>query len=186
MSRLRHPDRVITDPDERLDAVLDVIRQARERIELSLFRANEKAVFDELARAVERGVDVEVLVTSRAKGGKKKMKKLWRALEATGATMYAYTDPVVKYHAKYLIADDGPGARLVAELHAEMLQQDLRRHRHHSRPGGRLGPAASDERRSLRAADSRRFAGSHRPGPRARAAAAHLARRRGAFEHPPD
>ena len=57
---------------------------------------------------------VEVLVTSRAKGGKKKMAKLWRALEQTGASLHSYTDPVVKYHPKYLVADEGPA--IVASL----------------------------------------------------------------------
>ena len=60
--------------------MLDVIRQARSRASrLSLFRCNDE---DDLrgARggAVDRGVDVEVLVTSRAKGGKKKQQKLWK------------------------------------------------------------------------------------------------------------
>jgi cardiolipin synthase len=110
----RTPDRLVVSVDERRSAVLDVIRQARRRITLSLFRCNDAAVFDELKAAVDRGVAVEVLVTSRAKGGKKKMAKLWRALEQTGATVHSYTDPVVKYHAKYLVADDGPA--IVASL----------------------------------------------------------------------
>src|SRR4029077_13648775 len=94
--------------------VLDVIRGARRRITLSLFRCNDEAVFEELAKAVARGVSVEVLVTSRAKGGKKKMAKLWSRLEETGAALHSYTDPVVKYHAKYLVADEGPA--IVASL----------------------------------------------------------------------
>lgn len=108
MSTKPPPDRIVTSSDDRREAVLDVIRRARKRIGLSLFRANDQEIFAELKRAVERRVDVEVLVTSRAKGGKKKLKKLWDALEATGASIYPYTDPVVKYHAKYMIADDGP------------------------------------------------------------------------------
>jgi cardiolipin synthase len=108
------PDRLIVSVDERRPALLDVIRHARRRITLSLFRCNDAAVFEELKAAVDRGVAVEVLVTSRAKGGRKKMAKLWRALEATGAALHAYTDPVVKYHAKYLVADDGPA--IVASL----------------------------------------------------------------------
>jgi phosphatidylserine/phosphatidylglycerophosphate/cardiolipin synthase-like enzyme len=36
------------------------------------------------------------------------VRKLWNALEATGAAVFAYGDPVVKYHAKYLVADAGP------------------------------------------------------------------------------
>ena len=114
MSRALPPDQIVIAPEDRRDAVIDVIRRARARIGLSLFRANDKQVFGELERAVDRGVDVEVLVTSRAKGGKKKREKLWRALEATGAAIYPYNDAVVKYHAKYLIADNGPA--LVSSL----------------------------------------------------------------------
>jgi cardiolipin synthase len=108
------PDRLVVSVDERRAALLDVIRHARGRITLSLFRCNDSAVFEELAAATARGVAVEVLVTSRAKGGRKKMAKQWRALEATGASLKAYTDPVVKYHAKYLVADEGPA--IVASL----------------------------------------------------------------------
>jgi phosphatidylserine/phosphatidylglycerophosphate/cardiolipin synthase-like enzyme len=42
------------------------------------------------------------------------MAKLWSALEDTGAILHAYTDAVVKYHAKYLVADEGPA--IVASL----------------------------------------------------------------------
>jgi phosphatidylserine/phosphatidylglycerophosphate/cardiolipin synthase-like enzyme len=104
----RPPDRIVTTPAARREAVLDAIHSAESRITLSLFRCTDKAVFGELAAAVDRGVDVQVLVTSRAKGGKKKLKKLWKRLEDTRATIVPYTDPVVKYHAKYMVVDDGP------------------------------------------------------------------------------
>jgi cardiolipin synthase A/B len=107
-------DQLIIAVEQRRTAVLDIIRNARRRITLSLFRCNDDEVFAELAAATRRGVAVEGLVTSRAKGGKKKLAKLWTALEQTGASVKAYTDPVVKYHAKYLIADEGPA--LVASL----------------------------------------------------------------------
>jgi phosphatidylserine/phosphatidylglycerophosphate/cardiolipin synthase-like enzyme len=108
------PDRLVVSLDERLPALVDVIRGARRRITLSLFRCNDEVVFNELKDAVGRGVAVEVLVTSRAKGGKKKMEKLWHALEETGAALHSYSDPVVKYHPKYLVADEGPA--IVASL----------------------------------------------------------------------
>jgi len=108
------PDRLIVTVGDRRAVLLEVIRQARSRITLSLFRCNEAEIFEELAAASTRGVAVEVLVTSRAKGGRRKLDKLWSALERTGATLRAYTDPVVKYHAKYLVADEGPA--LVASL----------------------------------------------------------------------
>ena len=102
------PDRVIAAVSDRRPALLDVIRDAKREITLSLFRCNDAEIFAELTRAVARGVTVNALVTSRAKGGKKKLKKLWDALQRTGASVHAYTDPVVKYHAKYLVADEGP------------------------------------------------------------------------------
>jgi cardiolipin synthase A/B len=104
----RPPDRVVTSVSARRSTVLEVIRGARRSIALSLFRCNDKEVFAELARATARGVTVEALVTARAKGGKEKLRKLWKRLQDSGASIQAYSDPVVKYHAKYLVADDGP------------------------------------------------------------------------------
>jgi len=102
------PDRIVTSVADRRATVVDIIRGARREISLSLFRCNDDEVLAELERATSRGVEVNVLVTSRVKGGDKKIKKLWAALERTGASVHAYNDPVVKYHAKYLVADDGP------------------------------------------------------------------------------
>ena len=108
------PDRVVLSADERRPALIEVIRGARREITLSLFRCNDDEILAELTAATARGVAVNVLVTSRSKGSKKRREKLWSALEQTGATVSAYSDPVVKYHAKYLVADDGPA--VVASL----------------------------------------------------------------------
>lgn len=110
----RARDEVVTAPDDRRAVVIHAIQHARERLVLSLYRCNDQTIFDELKRANDRGVRVDVLVTSRSGGGKKRLRKLWRALEQTGVAIHAHTDPVVKYHAKYLVADDGPA--LVASL----------------------------------------------------------------------
>jgi phosphatidylserine/phosphatidylglycerophosphate/cardiolipin synthase-like enzyme len=106
-TRHRSGDRVVTSLADRRQSVLEVIASARRRIILSLFYCTDEAVFEELARAVRRGVVVEALVTSRSKG-KKKLRRLWDRLEGVGASIRPYLDPVVKYHAKYLVADDGP------------------------------------------------------------------------------
>ena len=106
-------DRVIVTPAQSRDAVLTTIRRARRELALSIFRCTDEAIIQEIARAVDRGVQVDVLVTSRSKG-RKKLRRLWTALENTGAAIHPYTDPVVKYHAKYLVADNGPA--LVASL----------------------------------------------------------------------
>ena len=107
-------ERLIFAPDERLPAVLDLIDSARERLILSLFRCDDFRVLDALAAALQRNVKVEVLLTGRAKGWKKRLDELWGVLESMGAKLHRYADPVVKYHAKYVVADDGPA--LVSSL----------------------------------------------------------------------
>lgn len=99
-------EKLVLDPAERKAALLGVIGAARRRLVLSLFRCDDFSVLDALAAALERGCAVEAVLTKRAKGGKKRLKKLWGALEEMGAVVTRYADPVVKYHAKYLVADD--------------------------------------------------------------------------------
>ena len=93
------------DPAERKAAMLEVIAGAKRHLVLSLFRCDDFSMLDALASALERGCEVEAILTKRAKGGKKRLKKLWDALEDMGAVVTRYGDPVVKYHAKYLVAD---------------------------------------------------------------------------------
>jgi phosphatidylserine/phosphatidylglycerophosphate/cardiolipin synthase-like enzyme len=107
-------ERVVLAPEERRDAVLDVIRSARQQLILSLFRCDDEAVLEALAEAVRRGVRVRTLLTRRAKGSKKHLKQLRKLLKHLGAEVQRYADSVVKYHAKYIVADDGPA--LVASL----------------------------------------------------------------------
>ena len=65
--------RLVTVAPERLPGGARRDPRGARRITLSLFRCNDKEIFAEFKAAVDRGVDVEVLVTSRAKGGKKKL-----------------------------------------------------------------------------------------------------------------
>jgi phosphatidylserine/phosphatidylglycerophosphate/cardiolipin synthase-like enzyme len=100
--------------EQRRDAVLRVIGAARKRLILSVFRCDDLEVIDGLADALRRKVRVEILITGRAKGWQQRLQRLWVLLESMGATLHRYADPVVKYHAKYIVADLGPA--LVASL----------------------------------------------------------------------
>ncbi len=107
-------ERFVFTANQRASSVLRVMGGARERLVLSLFRCDDFRILDAIGAALKRGVDVSVLVTPRAKGGTKRLDELWGVLESMGASLYRFADPVVKYHAKYLVADDGPA--LVASL----------------------------------------------------------------------
>jgi phosphatidylserine/phosphatidylglycerophosphate/cardiolipin synthase-like enzyme len=97
---------VFIEPADRRQAMLDIIASARSRLVLSLFRCNDYGILDAIAAALERGVRVEAILTKRASGGKKNLRKLWEALGEMGAVVHWYADPVVKYHAKYIVADE--------------------------------------------------------------------------------
>jgi phosphatidylserine/phosphatidylglycerophosphate/cardiolipin synthase-like enzyme len=97
--------RVVIRPDDRRSAVIGTINSSREQLSLSIFRCDDDDVVDALAAAVKRGVHVRVLLTSRAKASKAHLKQLHALLKAAGAEVRRYTDAVVRYHAKYIVAD---------------------------------------------------------------------------------
>ena len=98
-------DRIAITPAERRAAVLDLIAGAKSRLILSLFRCDDFSVLDALVAALARGVTLEVLITDRAKGGRKRLDQISTVLANSEATMHRYGDRVVKYHAKYMAAD---------------------------------------------------------------------------------
>jgi len=113
-SQVHRPDQVILAIDQRRLAVLQVIRSARHHLLISIFRCTDVEVLDAIADALERKVEVRVLMTPRARGWEKRLKELGSYLESMGAKVRSYADPVVKYHAKYFLADNGPA--LIASL----------------------------------------------------------------------
>ena len=78
-------DRVVIDPSHRRAAVLQVIRSARRRLGLTIFRCNDREVLAEVAAAVQRGVEVDVLLTRRARGWRRRLDQLRTRLERIGA-----------------------------------------------------------------------------------------------------
>lgn len=107
-------DRLVLAPDARRQAILQLMGSAQQRLILSVFRCDDFAILDAVAAAVRRNVAVKVLITRRARGWKQRLKELAALLESTGAQVRRYKGPVMKYHAKYIVADDGPA--LVSSL----------------------------------------------------------------------
>lgn len=101
-------DRVVIEPAERRAAVLRVIRGARRRLGLTIFRCNDAGVLDEVAAAVDRGVEVDVLLTRKARGWARRLDKLHLQLERLGARVTRHGERATKHHAKYIVADHGP------------------------------------------------------------------------------
>jgi len=99
---------------ERRRTVLDVIGGARRELVLSVFRCDDFHVLDALGEAVQRKVRVRALLTPRAKNWDKRLQDLGVFLDSMGAEVQRYAGAHTKYHAKYIVADDGPA--LIASL----------------------------------------------------------------------
>ena len=96
-------------PGERREAVLGLIRGARHRLALSVFRCNDHGVISEIAAALDRGVRVDVLLNQRTRGWKREPDGLPGLLARMGVRVHRYPHAERPYHAKFLVADDGPG-----------------------------------------------------------------------------
>lgn len=101
-------DTVVIEPADRRAAVLDVIRGATRRLGLTIFRCNDDEVLAEVAAAVARGVEVDVLLTRRARGWRRRLDRLQTRLERMGARVTRHGARATKHHAKYIVADHGP------------------------------------------------------------------------------
>jgi phosphatidylserine/phosphatidylglycerophosphate/cardiolipin synthase-like enzyme len=110
----RLKERVVFEAPERRRAIIEVVESARTRLALSVYRLDDAAVWTALLGASRRGVAIEVLVTPRAKGGRRALTDLMNRMERAGFAVRRYPETSVKYHAKYLIADDRVG--VVASL----------------------------------------------------------------------
>ena len=100
-------DRLVLRTAERRKAIVEFMRSAQRELSLSMFRCDDFGIIDEVAEAVKRGVRVRVLITRRARGWKERLKDLTAVIRSIGAEIRPYEDPVMKYHAKYAIADEG-------------------------------------------------------------------------------
>jgi len=98
-------DRIVVAPEVRRSAVLEIIGSARRRLVLSLYRCDDRKVLEALGAATRRGVRVEALVTRRA-GDRLSLRLLRILLEQLGVLVWRYADRRVKYHAKYIVADE--------------------------------------------------------------------------------
>jgi cardiolipin synthase len=101
---VRTRERLVIDPRSRRRAVLAAIGAARARLVMSIFRSDDRAVWQALANAARRGVHVRVLMTPRARAAAKALDALQAWLTAHGIEVRRYAGGM-KYHAKYLVAD---------------------------------------------------------------------------------
>ena len=118
----RARERLVIDTRLRRRTVLAAIRGARQHLQLSVFRSDDRMVWRALADAARRGVRVRVLMTARARAAGTDLDALqaWLAGRRIDVRRYAGG---MKYHAKYLVADGDLALVTTANLTARCFER---------------------------------------------------------------
>jgi phosphatidylserine/phosphatidylglycerophosphate/cardiolipin synthase-like enzyme len=97
---------LIIQPEAGLTPVVRAIQKAKHTVDIAIFRTDREEIEKALAAAVQRGVKVRVLVAHTNKGGENRLRKLEQRLLETGATVARTGDDFLRYHGKFMVADD--------------------------------------------------------------------------------
>lgn len=98
--------KLIIQPDAGVVPVVQAIRKARKIVDVCIFRVDIDEIERALAAAVQRGVRVRALIAHTNRGGEGRLRKLELRLLAAGVTVSRTADDLLRYHAKYMVADD--------------------------------------------------------------------------------
>ncbi len=98
--------KLITQPEAGIEPVIQAIRRARRAIYICIFRLDRPEIEKALAAAVQRGVLVRALIAHTNRGGEAHLRKLEKRMLDAGLTVTRTADQLLRYHAKFLVADD--------------------------------------------------------------------------------
>jgi len=97
--------KLIIQPEAGVVPIIKAIKTARKSIDVLIFRFDRDAVEKALEAAVLRGVIVRALIAHTNRGGAARLRKLEQRLLAAGVQVARSADDLLRYHAKYMIAD---------------------------------------------------------------------------------
>jgi phosphatidylserine/phosphatidylglycerophosphate/cardiolipin synthase-like enzyme len=97
---------LIIQPEAGLAPVVKAIKRAHTSIDIAIFRIDRDEIEKALGAAVQRGVRVRVLVAHTNRGGESRLRKLEQRMLEAGVTVTRTGDEFMRYHGKYMVADD--------------------------------------------------------------------------------
>jgi phosphatidylserine/phosphatidylglycerophosphate/cardiolipin synthase-like enzyme len=92
-------------PEAGVVPVVKAIKNAKKSIDVMIFRFDRVEIEKALAAAVQRGVTVRALIAHTNRGGEARLRKLEQRLLAAGVLVSRTADDLIRYHAKYMVAD---------------------------------------------------------------------------------
>jgi len=93
-------------PDDGLTPLVQAVRNAKQTIDIVIFRFDRAELENALEAAVTRGVTVRALIAHTNRGGEKILRKLELRLLDAGVTVARTADDLPRYHGKMMIVDD--------------------------------------------------------------------------------
>ncbi len=97
--------KLLIQPGDGVAPLVKAINEARESIEVLIFRFDRVEVETALVKAVSRGVAVRALIAYTNRGGERSLRSLEMRLLAAGVTVARTDDDLVRYHGKMMIVD---------------------------------------------------------------------------------
>jgi cardiolipin synthase A/B len=98
--------KLITQPESGVAPIVQAIRRAKRSVHICIFRFDRAEIEKALATAVQRGVVVRALIAHTNRGGESRLRKLEKRLLDAGVTVTRTADDLLRYHGKFLVADD--------------------------------------------------------------------------------
>jgi phosphatidylserine/phosphatidylglycerophosphate/cardiolipin synthase-like enzyme len=101
---------LIVQPDDGIQPLLTAVKNAKESLDIIIFRFDLKPLEKAIEAAVSRGVTVRALIAHTNSGGERRLRELEQRMLGVGVAVSRTADDLVRYHGKFLIVDS-------AELH---------------------------------------------------------------------
>ncbi len=96
---------VIVQPRDGIEPLLQGIRNARQSVEIVIYRLDRLEIEQALIEAAGRGVHVHALITYTNREDLKEIKKLEKRLTEAGVLVTRTAEDLVRYHSKVMIID---------------------------------------------------------------------------------
>jgi cardiolipin synthase len=96
---------LIVEPEGGIMPILDAIDDAKDTIDILIFRLDCKSVTKGLKAAVRRGVAVRAMIARKHRGSTRDLRRLERRLLKGGVVLARTAGDLVRYHGKMMIVD---------------------------------------------------------------------------------
>jgi cardiolipin synthase len=97
--------KVIVQPDDGPSSLLSALKNAKQSVELAIFRFDRSDIETALRAAVSKGIKVTALIADMNRGGEKNLRQLEMRFLQAGITVARSARDLIRYHDKLIIID---------------------------------------------------------------------------------